>query len=868
MSGLRRNGMITESFVKKMEEIVGKEYVRMSGSDIELYSYDASLVSGRPGLIVFPATTEEVSRILKEAHQAGIPSVGRGFATNLSGGTIIRHEGLVIVLARFNEILDIQPDSKYAVVQTGVTNLELQEAVAPLGMFYAPDPASQKVSTVGGNVGENSGGPRCLKYGVTSNHILGMKLVMADGEIVDVAGPALDPPGYDLRGLMVGSEGCLGIATEITVRITPKTESVITMLAIYDDISHAARTVADIMRAGIVPLTLEMMDNTIIQAVEKGGSCGYPIDAAAVLIIEVEGVSTGLQEQADKVNEICMATECREVRVAKNQAERDLLWKGRRGAFGAICNLSPNYLVNDGCVLRSDLPEVLTRVKQTADKYGCRVGNVFHAGDGNLHPLLMFDSRNQEELEQVHKAGWDIMEICAEFGGTISGEHGVGHEKRDAMHMIFSGNDLNTQQSVKLALDPDNVLNPEKIIPLPPEGEKKLPESQPTILKRKGGVDAAGVVDAMEVIKKAASEKKAVRVSGSGTFNGLGNVPATPTVVIDSLKMTDFIEYDQDNQFITVGSGVTLTALQDKLAENNQWLPVRPPFFKAESTTGSIASMAAVGPERLMYGAPRDMLLGLQYIDNAGSMVTAGGRVVKNVAGYDMTRLLTGSLGTLGFITETTWKTSTRPDVCKMTSASGSMEACFATALKIVNSNLMAAFVTVVPEGDGWKLMVGFEGLEMVVESQVERCDDVMTSNGLSDDGQSDYPVVEGCFGDVFDAIYQSSFVLQADVVLESGAGFVNEMGKIAQSSRLLLDVAGGRIYAGMESLSAEQWAKLDSLVSRCQGHGRLIKAPADFAKENDMFGSSRPEWRLSHLIKKALDPESLFSPGTLPGRV
>ena len=417
--------MITEEFVKKMEEIVGESYVTRTGADIELYSYDASLISGKPGLIVFPATTEEVSKILKAADEAGVSSVARGFATNLSGGTIIV-EGLVISLSRLNQILGMYPDGRYAVVQTGVTNLELQEALAPMGLFYAPDPASQKVSTIGGNVGENSGGPRCLKYGVTENHILGMRMVMPDGEVVDVSGPAYDPPGYDVRGLMVGSEGCLGVITEITVRLTNMTENVITMLGVYDDISAAAKTVSEIIAAGIVPNTLEMMDSTIIKAVEQGVSCGYPTDAAAVLIIEVEGMTVGLKEQADKIQEICMATGCREIRVAKNQAERDLLWKGRRIAFGAICNLSPNYLVNDGCVPRSRLPEALDKVKAVSEKYGCPVGNVFHAGDGNLHPLLMFDSRNEKELAQVHKAAgqlWKyVLSLAERFQvSTVSG---------------------------------------------------------------------------------------------------------------------------------------------------------------------------------------------------------------------------------------------------------------------------------------------------------------------------------------------------------------------------------------------------------------------------------------------------------------
>ncbi len=860
--------MITERFVAKMEEIVGASHVSKTGADLELYSYDASLITGRPGLIVFPATTEEVSKILKAADQDGVHSVARGFATNLSGGSIISDGGMVISLSRFNKILGIYPESRYAVVQTGVTNLELQEALAPLGAFYAPDPASQKVSTIGGNVGENSGGPRCLKYGVTSNHILGMQTVMADGEIVQIGGPALDPPGYDLRGLIVGSEGCLGVATEITVRITPMTESVITMLAVYDDIADAARTVSEIITAGIVPNTLEMMDNMIIQAVEKSGSCGYPLDAAAVLIIEVEGMVVGLKEQAEQIREICMATKCREVKTAKDQAERDLLWKGRRGAFGAVCNLAPNYLVNDGCVLRTKLPEMLQRVKEISEKYGCPVANVFHAGDGNLHPLLMFDSRNEKELAQVHKAGWEIMEACAEFEGTISGEHGIGHEKQEAMTMVFSGNDLNTQQDVKLALDPKNLLNPGKIIPIPSDGETRLPASKPTVLKRPGGETAAGVTEAIEAISKARAEKRALKLSGGDTFNGMGNVSDAEMTVIDSLKMTEIIEYDSDNQFITVGSGVRFTDLQEKLAENNQWLPIRPPFFEAGSTTGSIVAMAAVGPERAAYGAPRDLLLGLQYIDSKGSMVSTGGKVMKNVAGYDMTRLMTGSAGTLGFITEASWKVVTRPEFCQMISACGTLEDCSAFALKLISSNLLPVFVTAVPENGAWKMMVGFEGIGEIVVHQVERCNRLMGEQGLVDSSQLDYSVTEGCFKEIFRGLALLPFIFQADMVIARMQECYGEIEKTAKPSNILLDFACGRIYAGFDALTDEQWSKQNSLFVRYQGHGRLVKAPDDFRRKNDIFGQKRSEWRLSHQIKKVLDPDNIFSPGALPGRV
>ncbi|RZW21262.1 MAG: FAD-binding oxidoreductase, partial [Desulfobulbaceae bacterium] len=494
--------------------------------------------------------------------------------------------------------------------------------------------------------------------------------------------------------------------------------------------------------------------------------------------------------------------------------------------------------------------------------------NVFHAGDGNLHPLLMFDSRNEEELEQVHKAGWDIMEICAEFGGTISGEHGIGEEKREAMKMVFSGHDLNTQQRVKSAFDPKNLLNPTKIIPLPPEGADKLPDSPPTVLKRLGGAEAGGVAETIKAVRTAVAEKKGIRIAGTGTFNGLGNVLSKESVVIDSLKMTDFIEYDQDNQFITVGSGVTLAALQEKLGQQNQWLPLRPPFGTTATTIGSIVATAEVGPERLAYGAPRDMLLGLQYIDSSGSMVSAGGKVVKNVAGYDMTRLLTGSMGTLGFITEATWKIATRSEICKQLSGSGSLEACFEAGLKIVNSNLLAALVTIKPESGQATLQVGFEGLGLVVDSQIERCAEVMKGSGLNLAEAEVYPIVEGFLAPAFASIWEAPFVFQADFVIKHGAEFVGQLSQAATPAEVLLDVAGGRIYAGFEALTGNQWSALDGVATKYMGHCKLLKASEEFGKEHDLYGSSRPDWRLSHMIKNALDPDNVFGPGALPGRV
>jgi glycolate oxidase subunit GlcD len=864
--------MITDSFIREMEEIVGKANVSVSRANAELYSYDASLARGNPGVVVFPADSREVARVVRAAHKSGVPFVPRGFGTNLSGGTIVTVEGLVLCLSRLNRILGMYPQSRYAVVQPGVTNLELQDALATMGFFYAPDPASQKVATIGGNTGENSGGPRCLKYGVTTNHILGMEMVMPDGEVVRTGGASLDPPGYDLRGAVVGGEGTLGVVTEITVRILPLSESIITMLATYDSIADAAISVSDIISAGILPTTLEMMDAMIIKAVEDSYACGYPRDAAAVLIIEVEGPSAGLKDQAKRIQEICMQTKCREIQEAKNNEERNLLWQGRRGAFGAVARLAPNYLVNDATVPRTKLPEALAAVAAITEKYGCEHGNVFHAGDGNLHPLLLFDSRDTDQLHRVEKAGWEIMEACVKLGGTISGEHGIGLEKQEAMRMVFSEDDFHAQRALKQAFDPGNILNPGKVIPPPKEGAQNGEAAEPTLLEQVRGVSGNGsrASEIMEKIQAAASQNQAVIPVGSGTFSQFGNLPEARAQTVPSLSLADVIEYDPPNQVITVGAGMSLAALQEQLAANNQWLPVRPPFFGSSSTIGGLVALAACGPERMAYGAPRDLLLGLRYIDSRGRQVTAGGRVVKNVAGYDMTRLITGSAGTLGFISEATWRVSTMPERCAAIAAAGSPDACAATALEIVQSKLSPIYVTCLPEnGSGdWTIIVGFEGFSKTVDYQLEKCGAVLAAANLKSLENTDYPVHAGRFGDVYQEMGRSPFILRADFPLDQVADFIHALDGRPALSGMLLDFGCGRIWAGLDALGNDDWKRTCELIDQRDGHGLLVKAPDDFRRENDVFGSPRQEWNVMHRIKAAMDPEGVFAPGCLPGKV
>jgi glycolate oxidase subunit GlcD len=457
--------MERDQILKKLQEIVGEPNVLWKDVDLAVFEYDAGLDKEIPGFVVFTRTAEEVAQVVKFLHREGISYVARGSGTNLSGGTIPLNRGVVIELSRMNRILEIDLPNERAMIEPGVYNLTLQNALAPLGYYYAPDPASQKVSTLGGNFGENAGGPHCLKYGVTSNHIVGAEVVWPNGEKVWIGCKAVDPPGPDLLGLLVGSEGTLGIATKILVRIMRSPERVLTMLAIFKNLEDAGQTVSDIISEGIIPATLEIMDNMMIRAVEESMHAGYPLDAEAVLIIELDGLSDGMEEQAQRILEICRKNGVVSTRRAKDAAERADLWAGRRGAFGAVARLAPSYLVCDGTVPRTKLPAALSAVRKVGQKYNLAVGNVFHAGDGNLHPLILFDDRNKEEMERVHRAGMEILKICAELGGTISGEHGIGTEKLKGMPLVFRDSDLEMMQNLKTAIDPKGVCNPGKVIP-------------------------------------------------------------------------------------------------------------------------------------------------------------------------------------------------------------------------------------------------------------------------------------------------------------------------------------------------------------------------------------------------------------------
>jgi len=451
---------------RELEGIVGRDGVLSEPDELLVYESDGlTLFRALADFVVFPTSAEHVAAVVRLANREALPFVARGAGTGLSGGCLPAEGGVVISMMRMNRVLEVDYDNQVAVVEPGLVNLHLSWAVGPRGFHYAPDPSSQQACTIGGNIANNSGGPHTLKYGVTVNHVLGLEVVLPDGEVMWLGGKTRDALGYDLAGVFVGSEGTFGIATKIAVRILRKPQAVKTVLAVFDQVDQASAAVSAIIARGLVPAAVEMIDQLTIQAVEDAFGCGYPRDAAAALLIEVDGLRAGIETQAERIVAACRESGAREVRAAADEAERQLLWKGRKSAFGAYGRVSPAYMVMDGVIPRTKLPYVLGRVNEIVAAHGLRVGNVFHAGDGNLHPNILYDPRKPGEEARVVAAGAEIMKVCAEVGGSISGEHGIGLEKSDFMPFIFSAADLAFMQSLKAAFNPTGLCNPGKVFP-------------------------------------------------------------------------------------------------------------------------------------------------------------------------------------------------------------------------------------------------------------------------------------------------------------------------------------------------------------------------------------------------------------------
>jgi glycolate oxidase len=457
---------MAQQLIRRFREVVGEDGLLYRPEELIVYECDGYVVEKNvPDVVAFPNSAEQVVELVRICNELDVPFVPRGAGTSLAGGTLPVGGGVMITLTRMREILEVNYRDRYAVVEPGVVNVHLTQHLKGSGYHYAPDPSSQGACTLGGNVATNSGGPHTLKYGVTVNHVLGLEFVSPEGEIIRLGGPLEETPGYDLTGLFVGSEGTFGICTKIWVRITRDPASYRTLLGVFETVRDATETISAIIGAGIIPAALEMMDQGIIEALEAAFQFGFPLDAGAVLLIETDGLEVSVEQEAVEIEKLCHENGAREVRRAQSEEERQLLWKCRKQAFGAIGRLSPSYCTQDGVVPRTKLPEILEFITESAARHGIRCVNVFHAGDGNIHPILLFDERDPEQIQRVLASSDEILSRCIDLGGSVTGEHGIGVEKISFMQRLFSADDLEVMTRVRIALNPDGRCSPSKMLP-------------------------------------------------------------------------------------------------------------------------------------------------------------------------------------------------------------------------------------------------------------------------------------------------------------------------------------------------------------------------------------------------------------------
>ncbi|NPV46582.1 MAG: FAD-binding protein [Armatimonadetes bacterium] len=825
---------------------------------LALYAYDGTVYEGQPDLVTLPETTEQVMAIVRACNAAGVPIVPRGGGTSLSGGPVPVQGGVVVSFSRMDRVLELDYANQRAVVQPGVINQDLQNLVGQQGYFYAPDPASQSVCTLGGNVGENSGGPHCLKYGVTANHVLGVEMVLADGQVLRTGGKALDWPGYDLNGLIVGHEGTFGLVTEITCRLMPLPERVVTMLAIFGSLQAASQTVSDIIAAGIIPATLEMMDNPMIRAVEQALQAGYPLDAGAVLIIELDGMAAGLQDQVARVRSIGEANGVTEFRQACDEAERALLWKGRKGAFGAVVNIAPSKICTDISVPRTKLPETLAAVMDIGRRHGVPIANVFHAGDGNLHPLVLYDPRDPDIAAKVEAVDAEITQLALQQGGVLTGEHGIGCCKRKHMTRMFGPAELRAMRRVREAFDAKGRLNPGKV--LPDDLTSDPPPWDEEGKKPRGNGPSAATVAVCERLAAAYTEGRKAVLRGQGTKS---SPPPEGAEVVDLAALDRIVSFDHENLTVTVEAGLGFAALDAVLAERGQMLALRP-RFRAQATIGGTLAAGESGPCRLLYGGPRDLVTGLQAVLADGTMVSFGSTCVKNVAGYALEKLLVGSRGTLAAIVEVTLRTLPRPQTMRtlalhLEAPSGAedlLAALIASPLRPAAVELVHGMPIGATADAAWTLLVGLEGFAAEVQAMADHLARMARDHHLPP-----WQAVDGDYLGLWDRVTDLAPgpVLKASCPLSATAKLAHELSGLAEGLVLRAGPGLGLLHLALPpATDVAAFQHGAQMVAEHHGGTTSWLLPVPERSVTRLPDTTRD---VVLRLKSALDPESVLPP-------
>ena len=930
-----------DGLVESLRAIVGDDNVIADPAELIVYECDGlTQHKHRPRAVVFPTTTEMTAVVVQELARAGVTFAPRGAGTGLSGGALALNQGVIIELARMRRVLKVDHENRLAVVQTGLVNAQLSRAVAPYGLYYVPDPSSNPTCTIGGNIAENAGGIHCLKYGTTTDHVVGARVVLSDGEIHDLGGAGTEATGYDLLGVFVGAEGTFGIATEATVRLTPLPAAVETLLADFTDVNDASRAVSALIAAGLMPAALEMLDGATIRAVEASVfAAGLPPDADAALLIELDGLAAGLADEARQAEAICRQHGARNVRRAADEHERKKLWAARKGAFGAMGRLAPDLMLQDAVVPRSRLPEVLAEIYRIGAHYRLRLANVFHAGDGNLHPLICFDLRDKEEVRRVEAASREIVETCVRAGGTITGEHGVGLDKRAYLPLIFSEDDLAAMLQVRAAFDPSGLCNPGKIIPAPrgcgearaiataemltarhtSNAESSAESTAASLISERVRAQAqtqslhspftldevrrqcaalvgdahvdctaktvtaapASVEEARELILLAGRNGWAVAPAGACTWLDAGNTLSRSHLVVTTRRMARLVKHEPADLVATAEAGLTFAQFDEATRRAGQWLPLDPPD-DGRATVGGIVATGLAGAQAFGYGLPRGFVIGMRALLADGRHIKAGGNVVKNVAGYDLCKLFTGSYGTLGLITELTFKLRPRPareatvvvqadDADKLCTCTRNLLAGnFLPAAAELLSPALASAVGAVKAGERPALLLRFAGMAAAVEDQLARACAFFPNAAQIDLIEPDAHLWQALAARPLDVnnklIWRAS--CRPTELLSFIAAALHDQSADDVSHAWQAGVGDGRVRFFMYETAPDAQRTaflLKHLRSAAQLRGGSLvveRASAEVKRLCDATGVRPATARLMRRVKQQLDPADIFSPG------
>ncbi len=862
--------MLKEHVLRSLKTLLPRAQVFTDRASLISYEVDAGLDSGIPEGVVFPQSLDDVISIMRWAAENSVPLIARGAGTGLSGGAVADRGGVIVEFARMQHILDIDEHGRSAVVEPAVINLVLDEQVRLKNLYFPPDPASQRASTIGGNVSENSGGPHCFKYGVTTNYVTGMRVVLADGRSVQVGGRALDYPAYDLCGLITGSEGMLALLTAIDLRLVHTPPAVKTMLAVFDSVEQAGVAVSAIIATGHVPATMEMMDQKIIRIVEEFVHAGLPTEAQAILIIEVDGYPASLDDQIEEIARILREQGAHSLRIASTDEERNQIWFARKSAAGAVTRLTPSYYTVDITVPRSRLAETLLEVNQVCEHYQLRVGYVFHAGDGNLHPLVLIpDKQDKDLMERVHQAGREMVELAVSKGGSLSGEHGVGIEKRQFMSLMYNSAELSAMLDVKHVFDPHNLLNPGKIFPL-----DSAPTVSPTPAVQPPSIPAAtehtplvptSAEEAAAYLLSATQSRREIYITGAAspeTSTRHGDALMLSTAALKGIKT-----YASDDLYIMVGAGTTLTELQAFLAADHKLVPLAAPWPQA--TLGGLVAANINAPRRMRYGSLRDMLLSATVALPDGRVIRTGRPVIKNVAGFDLTKVFVGSHGTLGCIVDVTLKLVVPPRMqSTLQIPIDDLRTGLRWARQLLPLSLVASALVLHKDDNSavssspYTLIYTAEGHPADVQAELEQVRQLLRTTGGSTPVEVAAPSGTDRWVDFMQS-FQEALCVRIGVAPKDLPAYINDQAATLQAGTFCADIGSGLIYAVTtvdDVHEANKWLEqLRQPALALDGYAVVMNMPAYWQEAIDKWGYQPQAINIMRRLKECWDPNNIL---------